>query len=247
MIISAVCQIMIKTKQGYYSIGDRNGSIITDLKSERGFEIELMDKVFDILNLSSNITVMDIGAHIGVVSIGMMFRGKIARAIAIEPEASNFALLKENIVQNGFEDRFLCLNIGVSDHNGIAELAISHTNSGDNRMVNSKGWDTQDVECRTLKTIIEEAPFAYSDIALIWIDVQGHEWHIFKNAKNYLKGIPVVSEIWGEGLRLAGVSNRQFCNTVSEIWTHYWDLEYCEKFPIEDFNIGGGVRNVIFV
>lgn len=237
----------MKTKQGYYSIGDRNGSIITDLKSERGFEIDLMDKVFDILDLSSNITAMDIGAHIGIISIGMMYRGKIERAVAIEPEAANFALLKENIAQNGFENRFLCLNVSVSDHNGIAELALNPANSGDNRMVNSKGWNTQEVECRTLETIIGEAPLAYSDIDLIWIDVQGHEWYIFEYSRDYLKGIPVVSEIWGEGLRLAGVSNRQFCNTVSKIWAHYWDLEYCEKYPIEQFHIRGGVRNVLFV
>lgn len=241
--------MMIETKQGLYSIGDRNGSIITDLRSENGFEMRLMEMVFAALELSGG-TVLDIGAHIGVISIAMLYNGQMDRAIAIEPEEKNFSLLEESVRQNGFEDKFVCVHGAVSDHNGILKLALNKNNSGDNRIVKNGwlNWDLQSVPCYTLDTILEGVPEKFRDISLVWIDVQGHEWYIFSEAKDLLKDIPVVSEVWGEGLRLAGISRTQFVAMISDIWKHYWKVEGDKfvRYPISEFVIGGGVDNVIF-
>ncbi len=40
---------------------------------------------------------LDIGANIGIISIGMLTQGEMDRAIAIEPDPFNVELLRRNI------------------------------------------------------------------------------------------------------------------------------------------------------
>jgi len=50
--------------------------------------------------------VLDVGANLGVISIGMLVNGDVAAAIGVEPDPDNYALLERNIAQNLCGDRY---------------------------------------------------------------------------------------------------------------------------------------------
>ena len=111
----------------------------------------------------------------GVISIGMLVNGEFENAIAVEPEKKNFELLEKNVEQNGLADRFTCIHSVVSNHNGTREIELNKLNSGDNRVCvggGILGWEIQTISSTTIETIIDEV----SEVDLIWIDIQGHEW-----------------------------------------------------------------------
>jgi len=43
--------------------------------------------------------VLDVGANLGVISIGMLVNGDVAAAIGVEPDPDNYALLERNIAR----------------------------------------------------------------------------------------------------------------------------------------------------
>jgi len=72
----------------------------------------------------------DIGANVGVFSI---YAGKRYQDIMIhsfEPEASNLAILKENIVQNRITEKVIINGFGISDSVGLSKLHLSDLTSG---------------------------------------------------------------------------------------------------------------------
>lgn len=180
-------------------------------------------------------TIIDVGANNGVISIGMIYSGELKRAIAIEPEPNNFSLLQNNVKQNGMQKEFICLPFAVSDREGELAFELSNNNLGDHRVksvVTDRGkFDESDRRVVTVKsykldTILENLSEAIlQDIAIIWINVQGHEGYVFKGArKTFLRKTPVVSQIFPYGVLRSGMSVEQFCEIARSIWSNYWVL-----------------------
>lgn len=251
------------TTNGIYSLGDRKGAIESSLRNEGGFEAELMAKYFAVLRHHGHIpdqpTIIDAGAHIGTTSISLMCNGYISKSIAIEPNDTSFELLKENVRQNGFANNIHCVRSAISNHNNKAELELNPRNSGDSRIRisgegNESGWETETVPCSTLDAIIEELPDEFSNIDLLWVDIQGHEWHAFEGAENLLNtGIPVASEVWPYGMQQAGVGVEEFLEKANSLWSNYWILYEGELFHKHIADISwiyeplNGHANVVFL
>ena len=66
----------------------------------------------------------DIGANIGVYTIYAALRHPEARVVAFEPEYSNLHLLKDNIIENGLQDRVEVYSVALSNHTGLSHLHI---------------------------------------------------------------------------------------------------------------------------
>jgi hypothetical protein len=63
------------------------------------------------------------------------------------------------------------------------------------------------------------------DVALLWMDVQGHEKHVLDGAETLLHfGTPVVAEFWPYGLLRAGVSPDDFIAFASSHFASFYDL-----------------------
>lgn len=58
---------------------------------------------------------VDVGAHIGTVTIPVLLDNPVARAIAVEPLPENIALLAENAGLNGVADRLRIIEAAVGD------------------------------------------------------------------------------------------------------------------------------------
>ena len=234
--------VTVPTNQGQFTVSCTDHVIGKDLFCRREFELDLMLQATASLQQAGEFsgdgmgTLIDIGANIGPIAIGMLQLGLVERAIVVEPDPGNFALLQRNVEQNQLSDRMICLPYAVSCQSGTVPFELSPTNSGDHRVRTSHSNDglgnqhgeasrqVIHVESKPLDELLKDVPAAYTDdLRLIWIDVQGHEGQAFRGARKALStGVPVVAEIWPYGVRRAGISSDEFCQLTDELWTEAW-------------------------
>jgi len=268
--------VTISTNQGIFTPSlNADDPIERELFCRGEYELDLLLNTVSFLqkikkcDTEGNGTLLDIGANTGVISIGMIYTGRMKKAIAIEPEPRNFSLLQKNIEQNKLKEKMFCLPFAVSDHKSEIEFELSETNFGDHRVrrdfhisenneiYNESQRRVIKVESDQLDNLLQDVPQEFkNDISLIWIDVQGYEGFVFLGAKQLLSNdIPVVSEIWPYGIRRTGMSQEQFCNICRKLWSYYWVLRRGRfvKYPIDILDIffdelgyDGNFDNVIF-
>ena len=241
------------------------------------FELDLMSKVLGFLRGIQKCppkgegTILDIGANIGVISIGMLYAGEVRHAIAIEPEPRNFSLLQRNSILNGLGDRIICLPYAVSHQKTEIQFELSDSNFGDHRvrsalhradldsgeLYSESGRRVIAVQSNEVDALLGNLPETITkDITLLWVDVQGHEGYVFMGAKKLLsKGIPVVAEIWPYGIRRAGMSQEQFLDIAKSHWTSFWVWRRVKfvRYPIDTLDIlfdelgDDAAENIIFM
>ena len=270
-------EVTINTAGGRFSVSTRDhavgGSIYRNGKDE-DYDFSLRALTF-LKNTGiippTNVTLLDVGANIGVISIGLLLTHLIDRAIAVEPEPRNFGLLCRNVDHNALRDQMLCVQKAVSDANSLLIMELSYDNFGDHRIRASipnptpgrfgeRARRTIEVPCLTLPEVLpspEVRMFGVSDPTVLWIDVQGHEGYVFKAGATSLvaSGLPTVSEIWPYGILRAGMSLEDFFEVVTDIWTDYW-IERRKRFTrypiavfdryLEELGTDGHYENVIF-
>ena len=81
-------------------------------------------------NLTTGNTVFDVGANVGVFSLYVAALRRDSTVYAIEPEISNIARLRENILANVFQEWIKPICAGVSDRVGITRLFLSSEEPG---------------------------------------------------------------------------------------------------------------------
>ncbi|MCL4266209.1 MAG: FkbM family methyltransferase [Anaerolineae bacterium] len=234
--------VTVSTEQGIFTVRPgKQESIGRTLYCYRQYELGLMSTAVSHLRQLRLIppkgqgTIVDVGANIGVISIGMLARGEMEKAIAIEPEPRNFSLLQQNVQQNGLSGHIICLPYAAADKASELSFELSDSNFGDHR-VQAPGRATTNerygeshrqqimVKGETLDTLLTTTPESYShNIALLWVDVQGYEGFVFEGARDLLaKGVPAVAEIWPYAIQRAGMDKAQFCQICHNIWANYW-------------------------
>ena len=72
----------------------------------------------------------DIGANVGVFTIYAAKKHKNISIYSFEPEASNLAVLKENIIKNNITERVYMYGVGISDSDGLSKLHIHDFETG---------------------------------------------------------------------------------------------------------------------
>jgi len=267
--------VTIPTKQGRITMSTRDQVIARLLFLTRQYEYDFSCRTLHFLKEmklipSSGVHMLDIGANIGIISIGLLLADQITSSIAIEPESRNYDLLKRNVKQNGLLEKIACLQMAVSDKKSTLTMELSSSNFGDHRIqsspvennderFNESSRQTIQVQSLPLAQILklpEIRESAASQPSMIWIDIQGYEGYVFKGAEMFLKkGLPVVSEIWPYGIMRTGMSLEDFTSIVTGIWTHYW-IERRKRFiryPItvfdrylDELGTEGYGENVIF-
>jgi FkbM family methyltransferase len=267
--------VTIRTKQGRLTVFTKDDGIGASLFLERKYEYDYSINVIQFLKSAgyipaSNVGMLDVGANIGLISIGLILADEVGMAIAIEPEPYNFKLLQKNIEQNGLAEKMRGLQVAVGDKISILDMELSPNNRSDHRMrqvptsdarehLRESNWPTIQVKSLPLPQVLElpeVRDFGLSSPSLMWIDVQGYEGYVFRGGESSLKrGLPTVSEIWPYGILRAGMSLKEFSKIVSSIWTDYW-VERRGRFTrypvavfdcyLEELGVSGHFENVIF-
>jgi FkbM family methyltransferase len=267
--------VTIRTKQGLLTFSTKDVGIGASLWRDGQYEFDCSIRAIRFLKNfgfipASNVSMLDIGANIGVISIGLLLAREVNLALALEPEPSNFRLLCRNIQQNDLSQQILCLQLAVGETVSALTLELSPDNLGDHRIREVPASQASELERESVRQSIrveslplpnilglpEVQAFGLSSPSFLWIDVQGYETYVFRGGMSLLKkGLPTVSEIWPYGMLRAGISPATFIETVSSIWTDYW-IERRGRFTrypigvldryLEELGTDGYYENVIF-
>jgi FkbM family methyltransferase len=243
LVRAASREATFATRHGRLTVDTGDRTIARSLFCHGDYELDWMLRTTEHLRSLGQLpakgtgTILDAGANMGVTSVGMLYNGEFERAVAVEPDPRNFELLQRNMQQNGFAARSVCVHAALSDRLGKLELELSETNFGDHRVrapgavpddgkFGESGRRVLSVDSRTLDDVVAGLPPEFSSsVALLWMDVQGHEGYALTGARKTLAaGIPVATEIWPYGIARAGMAREPFCALVKSLWPYYWML-----------------------
>jgi FkbM family methyltransferase len=139
----------------------------------------------DLIRLSNNPTIVDLGGHIGTFSIPLAksLNGS-AKIYTVEPDRNNFALLNANITLNNVQS-VTPLHMAISDYIGKGNLK-NDTNNTDAFYLGNSG-DNNVCTVNTLRNAL--SPFDVKKIDLLKMDIEGGEYAILldKRSFNYIK------------------------------------------------------------
>ena len=268
--------ISVRTSQGLFTVSSADQCIGKALFCSGQHELGLVRDSTSLLQRLGRFpkngkgTIVDLGANVGPISIGFLNLGLADKAIAVEPDPTNFSLLERNVAQNDLQECMICLPYAVSDCATQVQFELCDWNPGDHRVrcsgakcASSDMYDEQDrtvidVPCEQIDKLLQDIPDEYVEqINLVWIDVQGHEGQVFRGGANlFARDIPVMAEIWPYGLDRSGMSQDEFCDVARHFWSEYWrpdDLNP-EALPIaslssliDTLRTEGRFENVIFL
>ena len=146
---------------------------------------------------------VDIGANVGPICSPAVRRGYFSRAIAIEREPLNYALLVANIALNGLSSKIASLNLAFGDQDRQSlTFELSETNRGDHRVrVRDEIGQMKESDRKTIVVPSETFDTVIGNVdpsrTLIWIDTQGFEGFVLSGAAKAISSrVPVVIEFW---------------------------------------------------
>ena len=155
-------------------------------------------------HVTPGMTVVDIGANIGVYSIFLAdLVGTHGRVFAFEPDPVLFEAAVTNVRVNGKNEVITLHNLALGSRTGQATLHRSTYNSGDNRLsASATHKESVPVNVARADDVLDGAK-----IDLIKMDVQGWESDVLRGLEQTLRSNPALTvyfEYWPEGLRRAG-------------------------------------------
>ncbi len=246
--------VTVDTANGLLTVSSKDWLHGKYLYVRRGFEINSIHNTIALLRKEGYLDetgkgiVLDVGANLGMICIPLVKQGYFQRAIAFEPAPDTYRLLTHNVSQNHLQERIDCFNYALSSAPGVLELELSKDNSGDHRIRHSNNQGayhehrrrTIQVPTLTLDQFFAERPDVNKeDVALIWLDIQGHEGRFFEGAKHSLHpGLAVVSEFWPYAIARSGLSRPDYYRIVSNLFTHFYHLTagHYDKRPVAEID-----------
>jgi FkbM family methyltransferase len=188
-----------------------NNDALTKILLSDGVHEQSVLSISDfIINTSSSKHILDIGSNIGTFSIPLAKKYNDKKFFCFEIQKQIYYQLCGNISLNGINN-ISALNFGISSTDGFIEIPIiNYKNcwniggySIDKNVINTLrndfpnesivGYEKSNV--KTLDSMIQD----YTDIALIKLDIEGHEIEALKGGINFLieNGFPpIIFECW---------------------------------------------------
>jgi FkbM family methyltransferase len=145
---------------------------------------------FILQRLSTGDVFVDVGANIGLFTVGAASKvGKRGRVIAIEPSPRIFSYLEKNILTN-MAINADALNVAASDQNRteVPFYAAPSDHFGMGALAPQFHQEPCLVETRTLDSIL--TAYRIQHVAVLKVDVEGHEAGVFRGAKDLLQRTP---------------------------------------------------------
>jgi FkbM family methyltransferase len=137
--------------------------------------------------------VLEIGANIGTTTVPLITVLGAAHVHACEPVPRNLDLLRQNVALNDLTGRVTIHPVAISDHSGSVPLTVPDRFWGSSRIVSTPGEQTHTAPCVTIDDLLADHAIDQANLALVWIDVEGHEAAVLAGATN-LRPTPLVLE-----------------------------------------------------
>lgn len=147
-------------------LGTSDGEVYREVFQDKDYALDL--------DFSPEI-IVDAGANVGLAAVYFANRYPEARIVALEPEASNYAMLEKNARPWG--DRIIPVRAALWEKDGLTRLALP-ANPSEKWMVMTRNDGSGDeVPAVTIKTLMER--FRLPRIDLLKVDIEGAEIEVF--------------------------------------------------------------------
>lgn len=142
--------------------------------------------IYDVSQIAKkqNLTVIDVGAHIGGFSVFLHQHASVKKIVCVEPIPANVALLKKNISLNSLGPVSVIYAGALWITNGT--LRLHHNDNTANSGILSKGKIIK-VPCMTLHALLKKNNLRSLDV--LKLDCEGAEFEILQQAQNILPKI----------------------------------------------------------
>jgi FkbM family methyltransferase len=201
-----------------FFIGDTDAAHWYDKWYPNLLQNELLS-INSVLALKNPKVIVDIGAHHGFSTVYFAKAFPDAKIVAVEPNPSNFVLLKANIEHNKCKN-IITHNVLLSDISGKSESI--NMDSSNSFVSFQKDASSLALYTTTLDELVTEP------IDFIKIDVEGFEHKILLGAKRILeKQKPIMEiEIHPKGLIAYGSSMKEFAKTIEKFnYSKYYQIQ----------------------
>jgi len=176
-------------------------------------------------------TFLDVGANLGYFSVLAAARvGPGGRVFAVEPEARNLDLLRQNVSLNLFDDRVTVADVAFSDRSARARLYLNPDNPGDHQL-HPDTPGRADVAVDTVPGAQWLAGRA-SRVDVVKLDVQGAEYRAVSGLLPLLRAsLPQLSllvELSPRSLRQSGHSGRELIGLLAQLQLGFAIVDHIE-------------------
>lgn len=141
-------------------------------------------------------SVVDVGAHIGSMSVWFARVAEARRVVAIEPDDEHYGMLVDNISLNGLSDLITPVHAAVGATCGRAACQFRASFTAQNMY---RVADAGPVAAVTLDSLVEQGVITGADV--LKIDVEGYECAVLEGASLFFERFsPVILvEVWPPG------------------------------------------------
>ena len=268
-------RLKAKSAQGIFLIPSEaikaNDFIHKSLYIDKCFEYDIYLRAINflknkcLLNKTNNNILLDVGINNGVITIGAIKSDDFNFAIGIDGCSDHIDSCEKNLELNNIKNVKL-FNSVLSDKKKSVNFVKSKTNLGQHCISNvvddfkylydEEKNSTTILESATLDEII--TPYLdriQNNNCLLWIDVEGHEAHVFKGAPQLLdKNIPCVMEMCPYMIKRSGMCLEEYIAIIQKYWNEFWIIRDYKivNYPtsvlsnfINEFEDDGSYQNII--
>jgi FkbM family methyltransferase len=142
---------------------------------------------------------LEVGANIGTQSIYASMSKKFTKFILVEPDPINLRALQANIILNKLDDCTVIVPYAISDTEGEAVLRRNSHHSGMSTIEPPLPEAIQPdhggefvIPTVTGDSLLSQTGVDPSEIALVWMDVEGHEPKALRGMKRIIEEKPPI-------------------------------------------------------
>lgn len=197
--------------------------------------------------IDKGMTVVDVGANIGFYSLLAAQKvGPTGRVYAFEPEPANFALLRKNIVLNGYTN-ITPFPKALTERNGRIALYLSTQGSGSHSIYRDQAVGNENVEVESVSFDDFWESEGRPEIGFIKMDIEGAEAAALEGMKHFLQSTPrltLIAEFFPGALRASGIEPDSYLRRLSSLGFQIQVLMREKLPPLESVNMGSLYRRL---